>query len=101
MAPRRLSSVPDVPTMVESGFPDMTAGAWQGIFVPVGTPRPIVNKLFDAVKKTMADPEVVKRLTDMGSEVVISKSPEDIAAFMKTETELYAKVIKEIGLVGE
>lgn len=101
MAPKRLAVVPDVPTMIESGFPDMTAGAWQGVYVPVGTPRPIVNKLFDAVKKTMADAEVVKRLTDMGSEIVVSKSPEDFAAFMKTETELYAKVIKEIGLIGQ
>jgi tripartite-type tricarboxylate transporter receptor subunit TctC len=101
VAPNRLAVLPKTPTMVESGFPEMTAGAWQGVYVPMGTPRPIVNRLFDAVTKTMADPEIVKRLQDTGSEVIVSKSPEEFAKFMKTETDLYAKVIKEIGLVGQ
>lgn len=102
VAPHRLAVLPNTPTMVESGFPEMTAGAWQGVYVPAGTPRPVVNKLFDAVTKTMSDPEIVKRLQDTGSEIIVSKSPEEFTKFMKSETDLYAKVIKEIGLaVGQ
>jgi tripartite-type tricarboxylate transporter receptor subunit TctC len=101
VAAKRLAVLPDTPTMVESGFPEMTAGAWQGVYVPLGAPRPVVNRLFDAVTKTMADPEIVKRLQDTGSEVIVSKSPEEFARFMKSETDLYARVIKEIRLVGQ
>jgi tripartite-type tricarboxylate transporter receptor subunit TctC len=101
VAAKRLAVLPNTPTMAESGFPEMTAGAWQGVYVPLGTPRPMVSKLFDAVTKTMADPEIVKRLQDTGSEVIVSKSPEEFAKFMKSETDLYARVIKEIGLVGQ
>lgn len=101
VAPKRLAVQPDAPTMVESGFPEMTAGAWQGVYVPVGTPKPVVNKLFNAITKTMDDAEVVKRFVDAGSDVVVSKSPEEFAKFTKSETELYGKIIKAIGLVGE
>jgi tripartite-type tricarboxylate transporter receptor subunit TctC len=79
----------------------MTAGAWQGVYVPVGTPKPVVNRLFNAITKTMADAEVVKRFEDAGTDVVVSKSPEEFARFTKSETDLYAKVVTEIGLVGE
>jgi tripartite-type tricarboxylate transporter receptor subunit TctC len=101
VAPKRLAVQPDAPTMVESGFPEMTAGTWQGVYVPVGTPNHVVNKLFSAITKTMADVEVVKRFADAGAAVVVSKSSEEFAKFTKSETELYAKIIKAIGLVGE
>lgn len=98
VADKRLAVLPNTPTMVESGFPAMTAGAWQGVYLPAGTPRPVVNRLFEATQKAMAHPEVVKRLQDMGVEIIVSKSPEAFAGFMKSETDLYAKVIKELGL---
>ena len=53
VARERLSFAPDTPTMAEAGFPDMTVGSWQGVFVPKGTPTPAVNRLFSAVTKTM------------------------------------------------
>jgi tripartite-type tricarboxylate transporter receptor subunit TctC len=62
MFDKRLPSLPDIPTLAESGFPEMTAGSWQGIYVPVGTPRPIVNKLHSALSKVMQDPWVIDRL---------------------------------------
>jgi tripartite-type tricarboxylate transporter receptor subunit TctC len=101
VAPRRLPVLPETPTMAESGFPKMTAGAWQGIYVPVKTPRPVVGKLFSAAHKAMADPEVQRRLGDQGAEVVVSKSPDDFAAFMKSENELYDRLVKQIGVVSE
>lgn len=101
VAPRRLAVLPETPTMVESGFPKMTAGAWQGVFVPVKTPRAVVTKLFAATHKVMGDAEVGRRLADQGADIVVSKSPEAFAAFMKSENELYDKLVKAIGAVAE
>ena len=98
---QRLAVLPETPTMVESGFPAMQAGAWQGVYLPVGSPKPVVAKLFADVTRTMADPEVVRRLNETGSEVIVSKTPEEFPAFMKAENEFYARLVKEINLVLE
>ena len=101
VAPKRIAAVPDVPTMVENGFPTMTIGSWQGVFVPKGAPRDVVKQLYAVVIKTMEDAAVKKRLGDGGVEVVVSKSPEAFGAFVKAENERWAKVIKEAGVVAE
>jgi tripartite-type tricarboxylate transporter receptor subunit TctC len=99
--PKRVASLPDVPIFPELGFPSMKSGSWQGVYVPAGTPRPIVDKLFAAFTKVMSLPEVIKLLNDNGAEVVTSKSPEEFGAFMKAENEKWGKVIKEVGVVME
>lgn len=101
VSPKRIPQLPDVPTLVESGFPELTLGSWQGVYVPAGTPRPIVNRLFAAVIKVMGDPEVIERYGAGGALVVTSKSPEDFAAFMKTQNEFWAKLVKQLGAVEE
>lgn len=98
-AKHRVKALPDVPIMPELGFESMNSGSWQGAYVPAGVPAPIVNRLFEVFTKAMADPEVVKRLNDNGVEIVTSKSPAEFAAFMKTENENWAKVVKKIGVV--
>jgi tripartite-type tricarboxylate transporter receptor subunit TctC len=95
---KRIAVLPDVPTMIETGFPEM-APAWQGVYVPVGTPKPVVNKLLNALRKTMTDPEVEKRFADIVANITLSKSPEDFAEFTKEKTAFYARIIKEVGLV--
>lgn len=99
-APKRAAALPDAPIMSEAGFSGMTSGSWQGVYVPLGTPRPIVDKLYAVISKVMADPEVVKRLNSSGVDVVTSSSPEAFADFMKAQNEKWAKLIKEIGVVG-
>ena len=101
VAPKRIAAVPDVPTMVESGFPSMTVGSWQGVFVPKGSPREVVRKLYTVVIKVMEDANVKKRLGDGGVEVIVSASPEAFGAFVKAENERWAKVIKDAGVVAE
>jgi len=101
VAPKRIAAVPDVPTMVENGFPTMTVGSWQGVFVPKGAPRDVIKKLYTVVIKVMEDANVKKRLGDGGVEVIVSKSPEAFGAFVKAENERWAKVIKEAGVVAE
>ncbi len=98
-AQKRVKALPDVPIMPELGYDSMKSGSWQGVYVPAGTPAPIVNKLFAVMIKVMADPEVTKRLNDNGIEVVTSKSPEEFAVFMKDENEKWAKVVKKVGVV--
>ena len=100
-APRRIKSLPDVPTFPELGFKSMKSGSWQGIFAPAGTPAPIVKKLFSAFTKVMADPATGKRLQEAGPEVVVSKSPEEFGVFVKEENDTWSKLIKEIGVVME
>jgi tripartite-type tricarboxylate transporter receptor subunit TctC len=100
-APRRVAAAPDTQTMAEAGFPGMTSGSWQGVYVPSGTPRAVVNRLHAVIIRVMSDPAVVKRLNDSGVEVVTSKSPQDFAGFMQHQTEHWAKLVKEVGVVGE
>jgi tripartite-type tricarboxylate transporter receptor subunit TctC len=101
VAPKRVAAVPDVPTMAEAGFPGMTVGSWQGVFVPKGTSQPIVGKLFKVVTTVMDDANVKKRLADGGVETVVSKSPEAFGAFVKEENARWGKVISDAGIKPE
>ena len=96
----RNPAYPEIPTMREQGL-DMVVGSWQGLFVPVGTPQPVVNKLFKVGHDMMKDPQVVKRLGEAGIEIVTSKSPADFVAFVKSETERFGKVIKDANIQTE
>ncbi len=100
-AMKRVSALPDVPIMPELGYPNMKSGSWQGVYVPAGTPRSIVDKLFAAFTKALGDPEVIKRLNDNGAEVITSKSPAEFAVFMKEENEKWGKVVKDVGVTME
>lgn len=101
IAPERLAAMPDVPTMPELGFKDMRTGTWIGVFVPRGTPFPIVKRIFDVATKTMEHPDVVKRLAAAGTRAVVSRSPEEFRAFVKAETDSYATVIRESGITAD
>ncbi len=101
IAPRRSPALPQVPTMAESGFPELTLGSWQAMFVPKGTPRPIVTKLYGVMIRTVEDPDVVRRLNAGGAEIVTSKSPEEFAAFLKNQTEFWAKIVKSVGATAD
>jgi tripartite-type tricarboxylate transporter receptor subunit TctC len=94
---KRLEPLPDVPTMVESGYPDSTSGSWQGIFVPAGTSKEVVDRLYAVMQRTMKSPDVVDRLSKNGIDVVLSASPAAFAEFVATETVRWGKVAKESG----
>ena len=101
MSPKRSHALPQVPTMVEAGFPELKLGSWQAMFVPKGTPRPIVNKLYGVMIKTVEDPETAKRLAAGGADIVTSKSPDEFAAFLKEQTGFWAGVVKSVGATAE
>ena len=101
MSPQRSHALPQVPTMMESGFPELKLGSWQAMFVPKGTPRPIVNKLYGIMIKTVEDPETARRLGAGGADIVTSKSPDEFAAFLKDQTGFWAKIVKSVGATAE
>jgi tripartite-type tricarboxylate transporter receptor subunit TctC len=101
VAPERVPALPDVPTMREQGFPTMVIGSWQGIFVPKGTPQPVIRRLFDSAQQTMKHADVVKRLGEGGVTVVVSESPAAFRKFWESEIQRFAKVIKEAKIETE
>ena len=96
-ANKRSAELPAVPTMTEAGFPGFTNGSWQGVFVPTGTSKEIIDRLYAAVQQTMKSPDVVERLTRSGVDVVLSTSQEAFAEFVIAETQRWGRVAKEAG----
>ena len=96
----RLAAFPDTPTMAESGFPQLTSGSWQGVFVPAGTPKEVVDKLYGVIIETMKTPEVGQRLANGGVEIVTS-APGEFAKFVQNETERWGKAVKEAGATAD
>jgi tripartite-type tricarboxylate transporter receptor subunit TctC len=94
---KRIPALPDVPTMVESGFPRSVSGSWQGVFVPTGTPRPVVDKLFAVAHQVMQTRDVVDRLSKGGVEVVLSDTPAAFAQFVAAESQRWGRVAREVG----
>ena len=92
---RRIETLPQVPTVQEAGFADLVAGSWQGIFVPTGTPREVVERLFPVINQVMKDAEVVTRLKNGGAEAVTSESPAAFQKFVAAETERWARIAKD------
>ncbi len=97
-SPNRSPLVPDVPGTVEAGLPGYSMSFWYGIFVPVGTPPEVTKKLFEAAQQVMQRPEVKAALAREGTEVAMSKSPEDFAAFLNEDNRFWARLVKEAGV---
>lgn len=94
LANKRAATIPGVPTSVESGYPELTMEAWYGVVAPTGVRADIVERLNGELVKIMPSPEVVKQLAKVGIDVVTSSAAE-FHAFIKTETEKWARVIRE------
>ena len=94
---QRARALPDVPTLSEAGLPGFSGYAWFGMMAPAGVPRDIIMKLHGEVVKAMAPADVRKRMEDLGSEVV-ANTPEEFAAFQRSEIDKWGKVIKQAGI---
>jgi tripartite-type tricarboxylate transporter receptor subunit TctC len=93
---QRSPAAPDIPTIAEQGLPGFEAVSWFAMFAPAGTPRPIVDKLQVQVKKILNLPDVAKRLSEIGLEIVGS-TPDELAAYQRNEITKWAKVVKDSG----
>ena len=94
---RRMAQLPDTPTMIESGYPDFVTSSWQGVFVPAGTPKAIVDRLYAVLIETMKAPDVVERLASGGVSVWASASPKEFSDFVAAESQRWGKVARESG----
>ncbi len=92
-APQRLAALPNVPTFKEVGLEPVNRMAYYGIYAPKGTPKDIVDKVSAAVKKAVEDPNVRKRIEDTGS-LIVANSPAEFAEQIKSEYEVYKKVVE-------
>jgi len=91
--PKRSPTTPDLPTVVEAGLPGYEAVTWYVLFVPAGTPKPIVTRLFEESRKLLAAPDVKQRLDSTGFEA-IGSTPEQAAAFVRAERDKWTKVVR-------
>ena len=96
---QRLSYLPDVPTIAESGFPGYEISSWQGVFAPGGTPRDVVGKINGEVVRLLSVPEVRARISLEGADPVGS-SPDAFAERVKSEIAKWTKVARSAGIAG-
>jgi len=92
---KRASIAPDLPTIGEAALPGYATGLWFGILGPAGTPKPIITKISEAANKALKDPDVLKQLETQGLNP-LGGSPDDFAAFIKNETQRWARVMHDI-----
>ena len=93
---QRSKSLPDTPTVAESGLPGYEAMPWLGIVAPAGTPAPVVTKLYTELHEVLQEPEVQDKFRALGLDIIGSK-PEEFSAFLKKDIVKWAKVIKDSG----
>jgi tripartite-type tricarboxylate transporter receptor subunit TctC len=98
VAKTRIPALPNVPTMIESGYPELDLGSWQGIYLPRAAPKPVVDKLFKVFVKVVHDPWVGERYAKASAQQITSDSPQDFAKFMREQTAFWGKVIKDLGI---
>jgi tripartite-type tricarboxylate transporter receptor subunit TctC len=93
----RLKAVPDVPTATQAGMPELVVQAFNAIFLPPNTPRPVIEVLSQANQKVLASSEMQEFLRRAGAEAVTSSSPERATQFIQKELKRWAPIVREIG----
>jgi tripartite-type tricarboxylate transporter receptor subunit TctC len=97
---KRIEALPDVPTMIESGFPGFETGSWFGVFAPAATPKDIIARLNTELLKIAQIPEMQQKLLQSGAEPV-GKGSEEFTAYVRSETTKWAKVVKDSGATAD
>ena len=96
----RLPTLPDLPTVAESGIPGYAAGTWYGVLAPAGTPPAIVSRLSEELRKVLALPEVRASFASQGVSPA-GNTPEQFSAFLRDEHAKWGKVIRDAGIKSE
>jgi tripartite-type tricarboxylate transporter receptor subunit TctC len=102
-AKKRIATAPEIPTVDEAGLPGLYTSVWNALWVPRGTPKDAVTKLNDAVTSALADPEIQKRVVDMGLDMpdADQRTPEALDALRKADADKWWPIIKAAGLKAE
>jgi tripartite-type tricarboxylate transporter receptor subunit TctC len=97
----RHPALPDVPTLRESGFPDLAVSSWQGLYVPVRTPEPVIQRLLEATRAALDVPGVRARIGEAGSLIAPVRSLAESAAFSAAEAERWGAVVRQVGATAD
>jgi len=97
---KRSPLLPELPTLDETGLKGYQIVGWNGMFVPAGTPKPIIRELYAAVSRALALTDVKERLSIMGADAV-GDTPQHFGEFIKAEIPKWAKVVKDAGMKVE
>jgi tripartite-type tricarboxylate transporter receptor subunit TctC len=98
--PQRSRLLPEVPSVVELGMPELVAVVWGGVFAPGGTPRPILERIADAAARAARDPAYRELVTSLGNDAV-SSTPDEFQAFVRDEAARYGEVVRRLGIEVE
>ena len=99
----RIKALPDAPTLAEQGLKDFEVLVWHGIYAPKGTPKPILEKMNAAVRAALKDPDVIRRMADLGAEIAPDSklSPEGLQTWLTSEINKWGPVIKAGGTFAD
>ena len=98
---KRVPSLPDVPTLAEQGLTTYPTYSWWGVYVPTGTPRPIVDRMSVELARAARSPDVAQKFVELIDMEILGSSPETFAAFQTSEQERWFKVIKDNNIKGD
>jgi tripartite-type tricarboxylate transporter receptor subunit TctC len=94
-APSRLAELPNVATMAEQGFPGIGTNAWQGMFAPAATPKPVVDKIYQSIAAVLSSAEMKDRLSQQMLDVTLSSSPAQFQQLVEKETHAWGEFLRE------
>jgi tripartite-type tricarboxylate transporter receptor subunit TctC len=102
-SPERLANLPDLPTTAEAGLPDLQVGVWHGLYVPAGTPEPVIEKLTAALQTALADPNVAARFAELGTAPMPADqaTPEAHGQLLADQIALWKPIIEEAGVLAQ
>lgn len=93
---KRVAALPDLPTIAESGVPKFDVSSWFGVFLPAGAPKPVLTKMNGEIRRMVEIPEVRTKLTSLGANPE-TNTPEEFAAYVKSEMAKWGKVVRDTG----
>jgi len=99
----RLASLPDIPTLAEQGLPGFEVVVWHGLYVPKGTPKPVIDKLVTALQESLKDPSVKARFAELSAEAVptAQATPDALRAHLKAEIDKWGPLIRKAGVYAD
>ena len=98
---KRTPALPDTPTLEEQGIKSFPSYSWWGVYAPAGVPRPLIDRMHAEIKKAVLAPDVTQKFIEQFNMEILTSSPEDFAAYQKSEQDRWFKVIKENDIKGD
>jgi tripartite-type tricarboxylate transporter receptor subunit TctC len=102
-ASKRIAALPNAPTLAESGLKDFQVVVWHGMYLPKATPKPVVDRLNAAMQASLKEPDVRKKLADLGAEIVPpdKQTPEGLRVWLKAEIDKWTPIIRAAGVYAD